>query len=100
MFEIAKRNEKGLLVYDDEFRRKLMTPKEIAISNEFVKKISSLIEKYEQGEISKDEYNRLVEETNNEKLVAYSRLYDKEFGNRSENVVEKNLLMTPNFATA
>ncbi len=38
MFEIAKRNEKGLLVYDDEFRRKLMTPKEIAISNEFVKK--------------------------------------------------------------
>lgn len=94
------RNAKGLLVYDDEFRRKLMTPKEIAISNEFVKKISSLIEKYEQGEISKDEYNRLVEETNNEKLVAYSRLYDKEFGNRSENVVEKNLLMTPNFATA
>ena len=100
MFDIAKRNEKGLLVYDDEFRRKLMTPKEIAISNEFVKKISSLIEKYEQGKISKDEYNRLVEETNNEKLVAYSRLYDKEFGKRSENVVEKKLLMTPNFATA
>ena len=94
------RDEKGLLVYDDEFRRKFMTPKEIALNNEFVQKTGILIEQYERGEISKQKYDRLVEELDTEHTAAYERLYDEEFGKRSADKEEKNFFVPSNFATA
>ena len=99
MFDIARRDERGLLLYDDEFRRRLMTPKEIALSDEFVKKTAILIERYERREISKQEYDRLVEELDDEHTEACSRLYDEEFGTQSTTDDEK-FLMPHSFATA
>ena len=94
------RDEKGLLVYDDEFRRKFMTPKEITLSDEFVRKTGILIERYERGEISKQEYDTLVEELDAEHTAACERLYDEEFNNRSADKKEKNFFAPSNFATA
>ena len=99
MFDIARRDERGLLLYDDEFRRRLMTPKEIALSDEFVKKTAILIERYERREISKQEYDRLVEELDDEHTEACSRLYYEEFGTQSTTDDEK-FLMPQSFATA
>ena len=93
------RNEKELLLYDDKFRRRFMTPKEIALSDEFVKKTAILIERYERGEISKQEYDRLVEELDDEHTEACSQLYDEEFGKQSTTDDEK-FLMPQSFATA
>ena len=93
------RDEKELLLYDDKFRRRFMTPKEIALSDEFVKKTTILIERYERREISKQEYDRLVEELDDEHTEACSRLYDEEFGTQSTTDDEK-FLMPHSFATA
>ena len=38
MFDIAKRNEQGLLVYDREAARSLLTEKEIALEDEYMEK--------------------------------------------------------------
>ena len=94
------RDEKGLLVYDDEFRRRFMTAKEIALSDEFVKKTGILIEKYERGEISKQEYDYLVEKLDDEHTAAYERLYDEEFGNKSTETDREKFFASPNFASA
>lgn len=94
------RDEKGLLVYDDEFRRRFMTPKEIALNDEFVRKTGILIEQYEHGEISDKEYEYLVEELDDEHTKALRRLYDEEFGKRSANTEEKKFFVPSNFATA
>ena len=92
------RDENGLLVYDEAFRRRLMTPKEIALSDDFVKKTSILIAQYERGEISKEEYNRLIEELTAKQTKAYGQLYDEEFVDKS--VCEEKFFTPPNFATA
>ena len=94
------RDEKGLLVYDDEFRRRFMTPKKIALCDEFVRKTGILIEQYERGEISKQEYDSLVEELDAERTAAYEQLYDEEFSKRSADTEEKNFFASSNFATA
>lgn len=94
------RDENGLLIYDDEFRRKFMTPREIALSDEFVKKTTVLIEQYERGEISKQEYDRLVEELDAEHTAACERLYDEEFGTRSATDDDENFFTPPIFANA
>lgn len=94
------RDEKGLLVYDDEFRRKFMTPKEIALNDEFVQKTGILIEQYERGEISKQKYDSLVEELDTEHTAAYERLYDEEFSNQETDSEEENFSASPNFITA
>lgn len=94
------RDENGLLIYDDEFRRKFMTPREIALSDEFVKKTTVLIEQYECGEISKQEYDRLVEELDAEHTAACERLYDEEFGTRSAIDDDENFFTPPIFANA
>ena len=94
------RDEKGLLVYDDEFRRRFMTPKKIALCDEFVRKTGILIEQYERGEISKQEYDSLVEELEAERIAACERLYDEEFSKRSADTEEKNFFAPSNFSTA
>lgn len=100
MFDIAKRNEQGLLVYDEGFRRRFMTPKEIAESDRWVEKHSELIATKKRGEISKEEYEFLCNELDSEHEKNLSRIYDEDFGIKEQNAVEKSFSMAPHFATA
>ena len=96
MFDIAKRNEQGLLVYDREAARSLLTEKENALDDKYMEKFRELFDKRDKGEITQEECNRFYEELDNEWLNAAEQLYDEEFGTQSE---EKNFA-APNFAIA
>ena len=96
MFDIAKRNEQGLLVYDREAARSLLTEKENALDDKYMEKFRELFDKHESGEISDEEYESLAEKIDDEWLKAAEQLYDEEFGTQSE---EKNFA-APNFAIA
>ena len=100
MFDIAKRNEQGLWVYDDEFRRRLMTPKEISESDSWVKKHSELIAAKKRGEISKEEYEFLCNELDSEHEKNLDRIYDEDFGSKKQSTLEKSFSVAPHFATA
>ncbi len=93
------RDERGLLVYDDEFRRRLMTPKEIATSDKWVKKHSDLISAKDSGDINEQEYERLCNELDAEHEEELSRIYDEDFGTQSATDNEK-FFAPQNFATA
>ncbi len=80
------RDERGLLVYDDEFRRRLMTPKEIATSDKWVKKHSDLILAKDSGDINEQEYERLCNELDAEHEEELSRIYDEDFGNNTKKI--------------
>ena len=80
MFDIAKRNEQGLLVYDREAVRNFFTEKENALEDEFMEKFRELFDKHERGEISDEEYENLAEVLDDEHTAACERLYDEEFG--------------------
>ncbi|MBR3747893.1 MAG: hypothetical protein IKP64_09105 [Selenomonadaceae bacterium] len=92
------RNKQGLLIYDDEFRRRFMSPKKIALNNAWVKKHSELIDAKDRGEISVQEYDRLVEELDDEHTAACEKLYDEEFGDNSAN--DEDFFSPPMFANA
>ena len=100
MFDIAKRNEQGLLVYDDEFRRRLMTPKEISESDSWVKKHSDLIAAKKCGEISKEEYEFLCNELDSEHEKNLSHIYDEDFGSKKQKAAKEDFPMTPHFVMA
>lgn len=87
------------LIRWSDIRDELMTPREIALSNEFVKRTGILIEQHERGEISDGEYERLLKELDDEHTSACERLYDEEFGDQSTTDAEK-FFAPPNFAIA
>lgn len=93
------RNEQGLLIYDDKFRRRFMSPKRIALNDAWVKKHGELINAKDRGEISAQEYDRLVEELDDEHTKACERLYNEEFGN-SANDDDEKFFVPPMFANA
>ena len=100
MFDIAKRNEQGLLVYDHEAVRNFCTEKENALDDEFMEKFRALFDRRDRGEISQEECNRLYEELDNEWLEAAERLYDEEFGTQPEKTSEEKFFASPHFAIA
>lgn len=100
MFDIAKRNEQGLLVYDREAVRNFCTEKENALEDEYMEKFRELIDRRDRGEISQEECNRLAEELDDEHTAACERLYDEKFGTQSEETSEKEFFASPHFATA
>ena len=77
MFDIAKRNEQGLLVYDREAVRNFFTEKENALEDEFMEKFRELFDKHERGEISDEEYENLAEVLDDEHTAACEH---EEFG--------------------
>ena len=100
MFDIAKRNEQGLLVYDREAFRSLLTEKENALNDEFMEKFRVIFDRRDRGEISQEECNRLYEELDNGWTEAFSKLYDEEFGTRSATDDDENFFTPPIFANA
>ena len=92
------RNEKGLLVYDDEFRHRFMTSEEIALNDEWVKKHATLIKAKERGEISKQEYDRLVEELDAEHDDERRQLRNKKFA--AADIDDEKFFVSPIFANA
>lgn len=100
MFDIAKRNEQGLLVYDREAARNFCTEKENALDDKYMEKFRELFDKHERGEISDEEYESLAEKMDNEWLEEAERLYDEEFGTQSEETSERNFSSPPQFAIA
>ena len=100
MFDIAKRNEQGLLVYDREAVRNFCTEKENALEDEFMEKFHELFDKRDRGEISQEECNHLYEELDNEWMEAFSKLYDEEYGTQESEPVEGTFFAPPRFATA
>ena len=79
-FDIAIRDERGLLVYNSEHVRSFFTEKENALDDEYMEKFRVLFDRRDRGEISQDECNRLYEELDDEYTEACSRLYDEDFG--------------------
>ena len=100
MFDIAKRNEQGLLVYDREAVRNFCTEKENALDDEYMEKFRAIFDRRDRGEISQEECNRLYEELDNEWLKAAEQLYDEEFGTQSEEVSEEKISVPTRFAIA
>lgn len=82
MFDIAKRDERGLLVYDPEAARSFFTEKENALHDEYMEKFRALFDRRDSGEISSEECERLAEELDDEHTEAFSRLYDEEHGDK------------------
>ena len=100
-FDIAVRDERGLLVYDREHVRSFFTEKENALDDEYMEKFRQLFDRRDRGEISDEEYESLAEEMDNEWLKAAGQLYDEEFGTQSDEISEEKIFSTPpNFATA
>lgn len=100
MFDIAKRNEQGLLVYDREAVRNFCTEKENALEDEFMEKFRVLMDRRDSGEISEEECNRLADELDDEHTAACERLYDEEFGTQSEETPKEKFFAPPHFAIA
>ena len=94
-FDTAVRDERGLLVYNREHVRSLLTEKENALNDEYMEKFRVLFDRRDRGEISQEECNRLYEELDDEHTEALSRLYDEE----SATDDEEKFIGTPNFAT-
>lgn len=61
-FDIAIRDERGLLVYNSEHVRSFFMEKENALDDEYMEKFRVLFDRRDRGEISQDECNRLYEE--------------------------------------
>ena len=99
MFDIARRNEQGLLVYDKEAVRDFLTEKENALDDEYMKKFLELFDRRDRGEISQEECNRLYEELDDKHTAACERLYDEEFGNAA-NTDAEDFFAPPMFANA
>ena len=99
-FDIAVRDERGLLVYDREHVRSFFTEKENALDDEYMEKFRQLFDKRDRGEISQEECNRLFEELDDEHTEALSRLYDEEFGTQTADSDEEIFSAPPNFITA
>ena len=100
MFDIARRNEQGLLVYDREAVRNFFTEKENALDDEYMEKFNQLFDRRDRGEISQEECNRLYEELDDEYTEAFGRLYDEEFSTQSATVDDEKFSAPPNFAIA
>jgi len=100
MFDIAKRNEKGLLVYDKEAVRKFFTEKENALNDEYMEKFRALFDRRDIGEISQEECNSLYEELDNEWTEAFSKLYDEKVGTQPKEISKEKILTPPRFAIA
>ena len=94
------RNEKGLLVYDREEFRSFCTERENALNDEYMEKFRVLFSKYDRGEISKDEYEHLAEELDDEHTAACEKLYDEEFGDATANTDDEKFFAPPMFAHA
>ena len=94
------RDEKGLLVYDDEFRRRFMTPKEIAEGDKWVKNHSALIDAKERGELTEQKYERLCNELDTKHAEELSRIYDEDFGSKSRSTDKETFFAQPHFAIA
>ena len=92
------RNEKGLLVYDDEFRRRFMTPQEIALNDEWVKSHGALINAKERGEISVQEYEQLCNQLDAQHDDERNRLRKKKF--TVANNDDEKFFVPPIFANA
>ncbi|MBQ3451061.1 MAG: hypothetical protein IJG32_02210 [Selenomonadaceae bacterium] len=100
MFDIARRNEQGLLVYDREAVRNFFTEKENALDDEYMEKFRQLFDRRDRGEISQEECNRLFEELDDEYTAACESLYDEEFGTQASDSDEENFSAPSNFITA
>ena len=100
MFDITKRNEQGLLVYDREAVRNFLTEKENALEDEFMEKFREIFDRRDRGEISQEECNRLYEDLDSKYTAACERLYDEEFGTQLEDSPEEKFFTPPSFATA
>ena len=100
MFDIARRDERGLLVYDREATRSFFTEKENALQDEYMEKFLELFDRRDRGEISQEECNRLYEELDDEYTEACSRLYDEEFGTQSADNNDEKFFAPQSFATA
>ena len=100
MFDIAKRNEQGLLVYDREAVRSFFTEKENALDDAYMEKFRELFDKRDKSEISQEECNLLYEELDNEWTEAFNKLYDEEFGNQSAETPEEKFFAPSHFAIA
>ena len=100
MFDIARRDERGLLVYDREAVRNFFTERENALQDEYMEKFRQLFDRRDRGEISQEEYERLAEELDDEHTEACSRLYDEEFGTQSADDDDEKFFTPQNFVTA
>ena len=100
MFDIVRRNEQGLLIYDREAVCNFFTKKENALDDEYMEKFLELFDRRDRGEISQEVCNRLYEELDNEHTEAYSRLYNEEFGTQSATVDDEKFCAPPSFAIA
>ena len=99
-FDIAVRDERGLLVYDREHVRSFFTEKENALDDEYMEKFRVLFDRRDRGEIFQEECNRLFEELDDEWLKAAEQLYDEEFGTQTAEPADEIFSAPPKFITA
>lgn len=71
------RDKNGFVIFDDDFRRAMMTPKQFALSNKHSEEFKKLFAKFDAGEISEQEYNKLSKEMDNRHSAEYDALYNE-----------------------
>lgn len=92
------RDKNGFVIFDDDFRREMMTPKQFALSNKHSDEFKKLLAKRDSGEISEQEYNKLTKEMDSRHSAEYDALYSKKM--KSEKISESanfNSMLVANY---
>ncbi len=91
------RDKNGFVIFDDDFRREMMTPKQFALSNKHSEEFKKLLAKRDSGEISEQEYNKFTEKLDCKHESEYEKLYAEEHKEKISSNVDFNSMAVANF---
>lgn len=90
------RDKNGFVIFDDDFRREMMTPEQFALSNRHRDEFKELLAKLDSGEISEQEYNKITKEMESRHSSEYDALMASEKISDSHEVLK---FCTKSFST-
>ena len=91
------RDKNGFLIFDDDFRREMMTPKQFELSNKHHEEFKKLLAKRDAGKISEQEYNKLSQEMDAKHNSEYEKLYVEEHKEKILPKIDFNSMAVANF---
>ena len=91
------RDKNGFVIFDDDFRREIMTKKQFALSNKHRNEFKKLFSKFESAEITEQEYNKLSQELDAKHTAEYSLLYDEEHKEKNSPITNFDSMIVASF---
>ena len=91
------RDKNGFVIFDDDFRREMMKPKQFELSNKHREEFKKLFVKFDSGEITEQEYNKLSKELDAKHTAEYSLLYDEEHKEKNSPITNFDSMIVASF---